>query len=298
MENNNFNMNDNDLKDLGFFDFEPQGKNQHASIPFGFNKNGIVALDLDEGKDGGILALAKGIDEIEALQESILLMGCMKYSPSDLRVMAIGKGGSLLNNLKKWDFPHTISTICVGNYYDFTMALENLLNFIKRREQRLQALGKINGTQLTSLFEFNKIVTSDRKNPIVPMERALVFIDEVCDIIDSAKRESERDAIAKKLADVILRGKSVGVYVVAGAVSVEQSDCKIIKAISPYVRTLCMHKSENGLEAELSSGVGLPMVDLENDKGTWTVKLAKYDTLQREEYVSAIKDNYYFFQNN
>lgn len=314
MENNNFNMKNNDLKDLGFFDFEPKGRNQHTSIPFGFKENGIVALDLDEWKNGGMLTLAEDVGEIEALQEAILLMGCMKYSPDDLRVMAISKNSSLASNLKKWDLPQTISTICVGNYYDFAMALENLLNFIKRRDQKLQILGKINNVQVENIFEFNKIALEDSKNSIMPMERVMVFIDDIYDIIDTASRESEKDGIMERLAQVIISGKDVGVYLVAGATPRAQLDYKITKSVAPYVSTLGTFRLENGLEAELSLGGDLEghaedieglakgqlflVASCENGKKKSLVKLAKYDTLQREEYVSAIKDNYFFFQNN
>ncbi len=314
MENDNMNKRTKDLSGLGFFDFEPQGKSEITSIPFGFTNNGIASLSLSDSENGGMFLLAQDVSKIEAIQESLVLTGCMKYSPQELKIKVFNRHGSLAKGLRGWDLPHTVDACDKMDATDLCERLKELLSLIAKREQRLMMLGSIEGKQITTIREFNSTARKSDKSQVVPLEEIVVFIDDVYEIIYSAREQSERDELMQMLYFVISKGKHVGIYLVAGATPRDIEDYRITKAVSPYVQALGCFRLENGVVGELNLGVdfqglGEELESLEENqlfvinytkqgKERALVSLAEYDSLQKEEYVSAIKDNYYFFQEN
>jgi hypothetical protein len=234
-------------------------------------------------------------------------MGCMKYSPEELKVVALSKNGTLARELNSWALPHLSYVGEKEDAGELYSLLKGLLVQIERREQKLLLLSKILNKQIDTVEDFNRAIEECRMREAVPLDREIVLIDDVYGFISE---EDEQNLLIEMLGSIIQRGSRVGIYTLAGARPVDIDDYKITKSVSPYVRTKGCFILENGAMGGINLGIEFQdlceeleelgenqLLILDNDKKS-LVEMAEYDQGQKEEYVNAIKDNYCFFQRN
>jgi len=222
-------------EDIGFGEIgvRDEDKYSHAiSIPVG--KIGTKILEIlfncgDEKygpRNTGAIILGGSNTGKSSLFNSLVINGCMKYSPDDVQFWLLDfKDGANGSNYLNANIPH-IDLLSKNNTIDDAYCLLNLL--AEERVRRTKLLGKIglNGERketFKNIAEYNEYVDSHPDyGPSYHLSRIIVVIDEAQGMFirDTDNMSNSRDDndtinnISKLIYDITVKGRFVGLHLV------------------------------------------------------------------------------------
>lgn len=180
-------------------------------IPIGKSGNDIVEIPLScrddnsslEGQCIGYMAIGRSGSGKSSLFHSIVLNGCLKYSPEDLQFWLLDfKFGGASSKYNRSGLPH-IRIVAENNKIDDALCLFQMIR--NEMEQRNACFNKHN---VDNIVDYNRLAESDDLLEHFP--RIIVMIDEIQEIF--------RDENAAKIKDLIssisVRMRSSGIHFV------------------------------------------------------------------------------------
>lgn len=194
-------------------------------IPVGMSGGKIVELPLScKDEDGtvagqciGYMAIGQSGSGKSSFFHSVVLNGCMKYSPQDLQFWLLDfKNGGASSKYSKCGIPH-IKIIAENNKIDDALCLFQMV--LEEMERRSKAFNK-NFTD--NIVEYNK------KAKIEGLEyfpRIVVAIDEVQEIF----REDNASVIQKLISSISTRMRSAGMHFIMIAQNLSEGKSYMLK---------------------------------------------------------------------
>ncbi len=201
--------------DIGFGNTFEEPRGSEITIPIGKSGNRIVELPIDcaHGNIGFVFIGRPGTGK-SSLFRSIILNGCMKYSPRDLIFYLLDfKSGSETSNYVD-GVPH-IKQLSKENKLDDAYCLFGLINDeMERRNKLFQEVRP--GDTLSNLAEYNQYVESNPDSGAEHLPRIIVLIDEFQQIYNDGDDEAIR-LTSNLLLNILVRCRSAGIHFVVFA---------------------------------------------------------------------------------
>lgn len=210
-------------EDIGFGVIEVKDKYSSVlSIPVGKFGSEILEIPFNCGdeKDGpansGYIAMGRNNSGKSSFFHSLVINGCMKYSPDDLQFWLLDfKNGGASSNYENANIPH-IKLLSKNNKVDDAYCLFNLLKTeMDRRGELLNKAGiAYRGTTFQDLKEYNQCVDSHPEFG-THMSRIIVVIDEAQEMFSSLVDENEDvKKIGALIGSIAVRSRYVGIHMV------------------------------------------------------------------------------------
>ncbi|MFM8857029.1 MAG: FtsK/SpoIIIE domain-containing protein [Actinomycetota bacterium] len=178
---------------------ETRGSGPRAKL--GFDKNGVVELDLDSDGPHGVIIGTTGSGKSELLRQIVLTMA-MNSSPTDLSFVLVDyKGGAAFDACS--ELPHVVGVITDLDSGMVNRVLLGLEAELKRRESLLRAV------RARDIHEYQRLRCVGEDVSSLP--RLVVVIDEL-----AALRDDAPDFI-RGLSAIAQRGRSLGLHLIVAA---------------------------------------------------------------------------------
>lgn len=308
-------------EDIGFGKLEVKDRNSSVlSIPVGKFGSEILEIPFNCGdeKDGpansGYIAMGRTNSGKSSFFHSLVINGCMKYSPNDLQFWLLDfKKGVASSNYEKANIPH-IKLLSKYNEVDDAYCLFNLLKMeMDRRGELLNTAGKAyRGTTFQDLREYNQCVDVHPEFG-AHMSRIIVVIDEAQEMFSSIKEENDDlKKIGALIGYIAVKSRYVGIHMVMIVQNLSMGKsyilrdsfvCNIKGKVVFNVNESCIGDSGFGLEfcelkAEINSlcqGEGYITC---NDTKPVRVKMAFAPPADFEKYFIKIREKYGAFATN
>ncbi|MEN9802368.1 MAG: hypothetical protein RLZ37_1493 [Actinomycetota bacterium] len=167
----------------------------------GFDKNGVVELDLDSDGPHAVVIGTTGSGKSELLRQIVLTMA-MNSSPTALSFVLVDyKGGSAFDACS--DLPHVVGVVT-----DLDIGMANRVLFgleaeLKRRESLLRS------ARARDIHEYQRLQSAGED--VSSLARLVVVIDEL-----AALREDAPDFV-RGLSAIAQRGRSLGLHLIIAA---------------------------------------------------------------------------------
>ena len=272
-------------------------------IPVGTSSGQSVELPLScKDEDGtvagqciGYMAIGQSGSGKSSFFHSVVLNGCMKYSPKDLQFWLLDfKNGGASSKYRNSGIPH-IRIIAENNKIDDALCLFQMV--LEEMERRNKAFNK-NFTD--NIIEYNK-VAEERGLEYFP--RIIIAIDEVQEIF----REDSASEIQKQISSISTRMRSAGMHFIMVAQNLSEGKSYMLKdAFLPSATgRICFRVAQ---DIPRDSGFGEEFIDRRSEiadlntgeayvsygKGTIRkVKMAFASTKDMsEKYFKAIRERY------
>ena len=210
-------------EDIGFGKLEVKDRYSSVlSIPVGKFGSEILEIPFNCGdeKDGpansGYIAMGRNNSGKSSFFHSLVINGCMKYSPDDLQFWLLDfKNGGASSNYEKASIPH-IKLLSKNNKVDDAYCLFNLLKTeMDRRGELLNKVGMAyRGTTFQDLKEYNQCVDSHPEFG-AHMSRIIILIDEAQEMFSSLIDENDDvKKIGALIGSIAVRSRYVGIHMV------------------------------------------------------------------------------------
>lgn len=307
-------------EDIGFGTLTVKDKYSSVlSIPVG--KFGTKTLEIPfncgDEKHGpansGYIAIGRTSSGKSSFFHSLVINGCMKYSPDDLQFWLLDfKNGGASSNYENANVPH-IKLLSKNNKVDDAYCLFNLLKFeMDRRGAMLNKAGQaFRGTNFQDLHEYNECVD---KHPELGahMSRILVVIDEAQEMFSAlAEDNDDIQKIGALIGSIAVRSRYVGIHMVMIVQNLSMGKSHILK--DNFVGNI-KGKVTFGVDESFlrESGFGQEFYDLKdeikylrqgesfvtcNDSKPDKVKMAYCAPVNFEKYFKKIRETYNLFDN-
>ena len=210
-------------EDIGFGKLEVKDRYSSVlSIPVGKFGSAILEIPFNCGdeKDGpansGYIAMGRNNSGKSSFFHSLVINGCMKYSPDDLQFWLLDfKNGGASSNYEIANIPH-IKLLSKKNKIDDAYCLFNLLKReMDRRGELLNKAGMAyRGTTFQDIREYNQCVDSHPEFG-AHMSRIIVVIDEAQEMFSSLVDENDDvKKIGALIGSIAVRSRYVGIHMV------------------------------------------------------------------------------------
>ena len=210
-------------EDVGFGKLEIKDRYSSVlSIPVGKFGSEILEIPFNCGdeKDGpansGYIAMGRNNSGKSSFFHSLVINGCMKYSPDDLQFWLLDfKNGGASSNYENANIPH-IKLLSKNNKVDDAYCLFNLLKTeMDHRGELLNDAGiAYRGTTFQDLREYNECVDCYPEFG-THMSRIIVVIDEAQEMFSSLVDENEDvKKIGALIGSIAVRSRYVGIHMV------------------------------------------------------------------------------------
>lgn len=244
-----------------------------------------------------------------SLYHSIIINGCMKYSPDDLEIWLMDfksgtNGGDASTKYMEKGIPH-ITVISLDNTSDETVMFLDMLK--KEQEKRLDIFQRVGHTssQKTGFSDISTYNAWVDKNPESGkhMPRILVLVDEAQDMCD----KSTKSEVVNRLGQLARVVRSVGIHILLFAQNLESGHANNFKEeFIPHGIGMVSFRLENGkilhhsfgekfaeVESEISQlGKGECYCSFVGDNDTKKAKIAYCPDVAFDEYFSKIRTKY------
>ena len=214
------------------------------SIPVGTSGNSTVELPLsckDEkgtiaGQCIGYMVIGQSGSGKSSLFHSIVLDGCMKYSPKDLQFWLLDfKFGGASSKYRNSGLPH-IRIIAENNKIDDALCLFQMITEEMERRNKL-----FNENFVDNIIDYNRkaIQTSDKEY----LPRIIIAIDEVQEIF----REDNASVIQKMISAITVRMRSAGMHFIMVAQNLSEGKSYMLKEsfLPSATGRVCFRVAEN-----------------------------------------------------
>lgn len=194
-------------------------------IPVGRAGNNIVELPLsckDEsgtiaGQCIGYMAIGQSGSGKSSFFHSLVLNGCMKYSPKDLQFWLLDfKNGGASSKYSQSGLPH-IKMIAENNKIDDALCLFQMI--LEEMERRSKAFNK---SFADNIVDYNKIAT---EKELEYFPRIIIAIDEVQEIF----RDDNASVLQKLISSISTRMRSAGMHFVMVAQNLSDGKSYMLK---------------------------------------------------------------------
>lgn len=176
------------------------------------DENGTVA-----GQCIGYMAIGQSGSGKSSFFHSIVLNGCMKYSPVDLQFWLLDfKNGGASSKYSRCGIPH-IKMIAENNKIDDALCLFQMV--LEEMERRSKAF---NDHFTDNIIEYNRIA---RAEGLEYFPRIIIAIDEVQEIF----REDNASVIQKLISSISTRMRSAGIHFVMVAQNLSEGKSYMLK---------------------------------------------------------------------
>ena len=203
------------VENLGAIMYIPVGKTGNSAVELPFSckdENGTVA-----GQCIGYMAIGQSGSGKSSFFHSLVLNGCMKYSPRDLQFWLLDfKNGGASSKYRNSGLPH-IKMIAENNKIDDALCLfQMVLEEMERRNKAFNA----NGTD--NIIDYNEIA---KANGLEYFPRTIIAIDEVQEIF----RDDNASVIQKQISSISTRMRSAGMHFVMVAQNLSDGKSYMLK---------------------------------------------------------------------
>lgn len=203
----------------------PEALGSIMYIPVGKSGNTIVELPLsckDErgtvaGQCIGYMAIGQSGSGKSSFFHSLVLNGCMKYSPKDLQFWLLDfKNGGASSKYSKSGLPH-IRMIAENNKIDDALCLFQMV--LEEMERRSKAFNK---NFADNIVDYNRIAN---EKGLEYFPRTIIAIDEVQEIF----REDSASVLQKLISSIATRMRSAGMHFVMVAQNLSDGKSYMLK---------------------------------------------------------------------
>lgn len=203
------------VEDLGPIMYIPVGKTGNSAVELPFSckdEKGTVA-----GQCIGYMAIGQSGSGKSSFFHSLVLNGCMKYSPKDLQFWLLDfKNGGASSKYRDSGLPH-IKMIAENNKLDDALCLfQMVLEEMERRNKAFNA----NGTD--NIVDYNEIA---KARDLDYFPRTIIAIDEVQEIF----RDDSASVIQKQISSISTRMRSAGMHFVMVAQNLSDGKSYMLK---------------------------------------------------------------------
>ena len=214
------------------------------TIPVGMSGNNSVELPLsckDEngtvsGQCIGYMVIGQSGSGKSSFFHSIVLNGCLKYSPKDLQFWLLDfKYGGASSKYSNSGLPH-IRIIAENNKIDDALCLFQMI--FEEMDRRNKAF---NNNFVDNILDYNRIANQSEGMEYFP--RIIIAIDEVQEIF----REDNASVIQKLVSSISVRMRSAGMHFIMVAQNLSEGKSYMLKeAFLPSASgRVCFRVSEN-----------------------------------------------------
>ena len=308
-------------EDIGFGVIEVKDKHSSVlSIPVGKFGSEILEIPFNCGEEtdgpanSGYIAMGRTNSGKSSFFHSLVINGCMKYSPDDLQFWLLDfKNGGASSNYENANIPH-IKLLSKNNEVGDAYCLFNLLKTeMVRRIKLLKKAGIASrGTTFQNLKEYNECVDSHHEFG-THMSRIIVVIDEAQDMFPSLVDENE-DAknIGELISFIATKSRCVGIHMVMIVQNLSMGKSHILQ--ENFLRNIKGKVTFGVDESSLrESGFGEKFYYLKeeiihlrqgegfitcNDSEPYKVKMAFAPPADFKNYFVKIRERYSRFANN
>lgn len=204
-------------KSLGAIMYIPIGKAGTDSVELPFSckdENGTVA-----GQCIGYMAIGQSGSGKSSFFHSLVLNGCIKYSPDDLQFWLLDfKNGGASSKYRNSGLPH-IKMIAENNRIDDALCLFQMI--LEEMERRTKAF---NNVGVNDIIDYNEIAKNQR---LEHFPRIIIAIDEVQEIF----RDDSASVIKDQIGSISNRMRSAGMHFVMVAQNLSEGKSYMLKEV-------------------------------------------------------------------
>lgn len=202
-----------DYGDIGFGLVTYADMGPTISIPIGLSGTEIINVplscaDLDQSPEGaniGFMVIGASGSGKSTFMHSLIINGCMKYSPEDLQFWLLDfKSGSATNKYLNANLPH-IHILAENNKIEDAFSIFNML--LEEMEKRICIFNRFN---CSDVYAYNKYVKEHPNLKLAKIPRIIICIDETQELFVDENSQQ----LAQLIGRISTRMRSSGLHFV------------------------------------------------------------------------------------